>query len=190
MKKFLNYCTEIIAKHFHEDASKMLIWTGVTGWILSAGAQILAIYCNKKISKEQKSFLIPQEIGDAVVNIGSFFFFTLAAKKLTQKLFTTGKIIPQSVKTYLEKSNNLYKDRIGKIDFNLGNVLKEGTVTKDTYSTYSNLGSAAATVGAGIVASNIITPVVRNKMASNVQKSYIDYKNNAYPLNTSNGMKI
>ena len=62
-----------VYENFKKDASKMLIWTGVAGWTLSSLAQIGAILFNPNISKEQKSFLIPQELADAAVNIGSFF---------------------------------------------------------------------------------------------------------------------
>ena len=69
-----------IATHFRKDASKMLIWTGVAGWTLSSLAQISAVMFNPKLSKEQKSFLVPQEIADAVVN-------SSLLRKLLKKVF-------------------------------------------------------------------------------------------------------
>ena len=71
-KSILNW----FADNFRKDASKMLICTGVAGWTLSSIAQIGALVSNPKISKEQKNYLIPQEIADAVVNIGAFFLIT------------------------------------------------------------------------------------------------------------------
>ena len=76
-----------VAEHFSTDPSKMLIFTGVAGWTLSSLAQIGAVLFNSKISNEQKSFLIPQELADAVVNIGSFFLITQVTKKLLQSSF-------------------------------------------------------------------------------------------------------
>ena len=55
--------------HFHESTGKMLIYTGAIGWTLSSASQIMAIVLNPKISKEKKSFLIPQESMDAFTNI-------------------------------------------------------------------------------------------------------------------------
>ncbi len=70
-----------LLKISEKDASKMLIWTGVAGWTLSSLAQVGAVLFNNKISNEKKSFLVPQEMADAAVNIGSFFLITQAAKK-------------------------------------------------------------------------------------------------------------
>ena len=60
-------------KNYGENPGTMLVHTGVLGWILSAMAQVSAVVFNDKISKEQKSFLIPQEIADAAINIISFY---------------------------------------------------------------------------------------------------------------------
>ena len=190
MSKPLESVLNWVFQSFSKDASKMLIYTGVAGWTLSSMAQIGAIWCNPKISNEQKSFLLPQELADAAVNIGSFFLITLSAKKLTQKLFSTGKLAPKSVRAFLDKNKELYSEKIGKLDFNLDKVRKSNEeFPKEAYWAYKNFGTTLATVGAGVVASNVVTPILRNKMASNAQKKYI----NANPRNTiypSTGMKV
>lgn len=169
-----------IAKNFRKDASKMLIWTGVAGWSLSSVAQIGAVLFNPKISNEQKSFLIPQEFADAAVNIGSFFLVTQVAKKYVSKLFSTGKFAPKSVREYLSKHKDLYADKVGKLDFDLDKVLKQNAdFPKEKYWACKNFGTTVATVGAGILSSNIITPIVRNEMAANMQKNYINKKQGA-----------
>ena len=166
-----------IANHFRKDASKMLIWTGVAGWTLSSLAQISAVIFNPKISKEQKSFLVPQEFADAAVNIGSFFLVTQVAKKSVSKLFSTGKFAPQKVRDYLNKNKKLYENKIGKLDFDLDEVLKQDKLfPREEYWSCKNFGTTMATVGAGILSSNIITPIVRNNMAANMQKKYISNK--------------
>lgn len=179
MAKILESALNYIAEHFRKDASKMLIWTGVAGWTLSSLAQIGAILFNPKISDEQKGFLVPQETADAVVNIGSFFLITQMSKRIVSKLFSTGKFAPEKVKQYLELNKNKYKDKIGKIDFDLDEVLKKDKLfPKDEYYSCKNFGTTVATVGAGIFSSNIVTPIIRNNMASQMQKDYIELKNN------------
>lgn len=166
-----------IATNFRKDASKMLIWTGVASWTLSSLAQISAVLFNPKLSKEQKSFLIPQEFADAAVNIGSFFLVTQVAKKSVSKLFSTGKFAPSKVRKYLDKNKDLYGKKIGKLDFDLDEVLKKDNLfPKDEYWACKNFGTTIATVGAGILSSNIITPIIRNNMASRMQKNYINHK--------------
>lgn len=170
-KSVLNW----IATHFRKDASKMLIWTGVAGWTLSSFAQISAVLFNPKFDNEQKSFLIPQEFADAAVNIGSFFLVTQVAKKSVSKLFSTGKFAPSKVRKYLSKHKDLYGKKVGKLDFDLDEVLKKDTLfPKDEYWACKNFGTTIATVGAGIISSNIITPIIRNNMASSMQKNYIN----------------
>ena len=174
MKNVLDTVLNWVAENFRKDASKMLIWTGVAGWTLSSLAQVGAVLFNNKISNEKKSFLVPQEMADAAVNIGSFFLITQAAKKMTAKLFSTGKFAPKAVRSYLEKNKDLYANKIGKLDFDLDEVLKtHKDFPKDQYYACKNFGTTLATVGAGIVSSNIVTPVIRNNMASKMQQNYI-----------------
>lgn len=183
-----------VAKNFRKDASKMLIWTGVAGWGLSSLAQICGIAFNSKIPKEQKSFLIPQEIADAAVNVGSFFLITQVAKRTVARLFSTGKIAPKAVRNYLQKNKELYADKIGKLSFDLDEVLKKNKdFPKNEYYSCKNFYTTVATVGAGILSSNIVTPLIRNYGASKMQKSYLNKTNSptaVNPYRTSAGMKI
>lgn len=45
---------DAIASKYSDDIGKMLVHTGVIGWILSSAAQVTAIVINDKLSKEQK----------------------------------------------------------------------------------------------------------------------------------------
>ena len=162
-----------VYKEFRKDTAKMLIRTGVAGWALSSLAQVGAVIVNPQISNEEKSFLVPQEIADALVNIASFFLITQATKKTVSKLFSTGKWAPSKVRRYLNIHKDLYSQKIGKLGFDLDEVLKKNKdfPAKEYYSC-KNFGTTLATVGAGIVSSNIVTPIIRNQMASGMQKVY------------------
>ena len=62
---------------------------------------------------------------------------------------------------------------------------------RESYEVCKNFGTTLTTVGAGILATNVLTPIVRNNMASRVQTKYVNYKNsNPYQNSYSNGMKI
>lgn len=167
---------EWVAKNFSKDTSKMLIWTGVAGWTLSSLAQVCAVLFNSKISREQKAFLVPQEMADAAVNIASFFIITMTAKKLATRLFTSGKFAPQSVRNYLKKNNISTKN----LDLELIQDNKNFPI--ENYKACKNFGTTLATIGAGVVSSNIVTPIIRNSMASRMQRTYLNNKNS--------GMKI
>lgn len=166
-----------IATNFRKDPSKMLIITGVAGWTLSSIAQIGAILVNPKLSKEQKSFLVPQEFADAVANIGLFFLVTLMAKKTVSKLFSTGKFQTVSTKEFIKTNKELFAGKIGKIDFNIEKLLPEGSDAEKGYKITKSFFETVATVGGGIVSSNILTPIIRNNMASKMQKNYVENTN-------------
>ena len=184
---------EWIFKTFKEDTSKMIIATGTLGWILSSLAQLGAIMRNPEISPEKKSFLLPQEGMDALINICGFFFLTMLTKVGIKKLASTGKVASQTVRDFLN-NHPVYKHKVGKVDFNLDDVLKDNPVYKDIYDNYcshTNYVTTLGTIGASVLSCNIITPVLRNKTASRVQQTYIDMKNNptAYQQHSGN-MKI
>lgn len=163
-----------VYNNFKKNTATMLVVTGTIGWGLSSLAQIGAVMFNPKISREQKSFLVPQEFLDAVVNIGSFFLVTQATKKIISKMASTGKIAPTKVREFLNK-NKVYGDKVGKLSLDLDEVLKnESKFPKESYYTYKNFATTVGTVGASILSSNIITPVLRNTMASDIQKKYLN----------------
>ncbi len=190
-KSFLQKQLNWIFEKFSEDTSKMLIVTGTFGWILSSLAQVCGILGNSKISSEKKSFLLPQEVMDAVVNVSAFFGITMFTKKCIAKMATTGKIAPESVRKFLN-NNSIYKNKVGKLDFKLDDVLPKGSDLMKSYKSHKNFVTTMGTVGASILSCNIVTPVIRNFTASKVQKTYIDMKNNpsAYQYSNTDRTKI
>lgn len=162
---------DLVAKHYGKNPGKMLIHTGVIGWILSSAAQVGAIVINDKIPKEQKMFLIPQEIADAGVNIVSFYLITQSFKSVAAKLVKTGKWLPGEVRTFL-KNSNLAK-KVGKADFD---VLRDANLSKeltDKYTAFNDGIDVVATTVGSILSCNIVTPLVRNEIAAKRQQSGI-----------------
>ena len=100
-----------------------LFTTIAVAWFLASTAQTVGLIFNKKISKEEKKFLVPQEIFDGAFNIATYAAVTVPmialAGKIAGKKFTNERAV-------------------------------EGART-------------IATVAGGILASNVITPLLRNK---------------------------
>lgn len=160
-------------ERYGENPGSMLVHTGVLGWILSSAAQVTAIIFNDKISPEQKSFLIPQEIADGAVNIASFYVVTSSFKRLASKLVKTGKLTTNSIKKSLLEQG-IDKSKIGKLDFDIGKLenVPEG------YKPFKNgVDVIASTIGS-ILSCNIITPLIRNQYASKRQKEIVAKMNN------------
>ena len=157
-----------IYKHYGENPGQMLLHTGTVGWILSCLAQVGAIITNDKIAPEQKTFLIPQELGDGLINILSFYLLTSSVKNICSKAVLNGKLANKAIKNYLTK-NKLEKN-IGKIDFDIKKTTNF-TDIKDEFVSFKNGVDILASTTGSILSCNIVTPILRNEFASRQQKN-------------------
>ncbi len=167
MRKVFDKYLENLWNNYSKDPAKILVHTGTIGWALSSAAQITAILFNDKISAKDKTFLIPQETFDAAVNIGCFYLLTSGIKKFSQKLVTTGKILPRAIRAYMDKSP--FKDSYGKFGFNMEKDLKplaSFEPYKKSYTAFKNIFTGGSTIGATVLSCNIVTPLLRNELAS------------------------
>ena len=179
----LNKLFVSIYNNYGGGADKMLIHTGVIGWIMSSAAQLFAIAINDKIPKEQKLFMIPQEFADACFNILSFYAVTRSFTSVANKLVKTGKWRTKTLANYLKRHNLL--DKVGKQGFNIFSDLKlPYKVRRDSALFDIGVGVIATTIGS-ILSCNIITPLFRNLYASNRQKHSIAYMNKTNPSKPS-----
>lgn len=193
---------------YSKDTSKMLLVTGTLGWMFSAAGQILGIANNKKISKKEKEFLIPQEIADATVNILSYFFVTLTIQNQAKKLVAKGRIITPKIKEICQKYNiqiaknaegksakigsdisekighyksllNMNKSESLEINSEKIKILEDKLkdleqLNKDKYSPLEGGVGVVGNVIGTILSSNIITPILRNPMASWKQQTALE----------------
>ena len=182
-----------ICKTFKDDTSKMLIFTGALGWILSSAAQVAGIYANKEIPDEKKSFLVPQELIDGAINALTFIGITTIAKRGIEKMASTGKTTTLSVRNFLKQHPDL-EAKVGKWELNLDREIPKNISAYKSYCSHKNFITTMGTLGASVLSCNIVTPLIRNAMASRVQKNYIDMKHNPtaykYSTNYSGNMKI
>lgn len=178
-KMFNNFKNTILTK-YGPNPAKMLIYTGVLGWFLSSAAQVVAIAVNDKIPKEQKMFLIPQEIGDGAVNVVSFFLVTSVIKNFASRLVSSGKLATPKIRKFLTDSGiNIRTKKGWKVlsnfdfsKFNIKNMMNFSQI-KDEYNSFKNgVDVIGMTVGS-ILSCNIITPVLRNKIAANRQQKIL-----------------
>ncbi len=159
--------TDFIFDKWSKDIGSVLIWTTIAGWVASSSAQILGILRNSKYTKEQKNFMIHQEIGDAAINIGSFFIITTPLKKMASKLVKTGKVTTFAIKRPIRKHGDIKK--LGLIDFDIKKLPYFSSELEKQFNSFNNfMGTSAAVLG-GILSSNILTPILRNRYASDCQ---------------------
>ena len=173
-------------KTYGKSPGKMLVHTGVAGWILSSAAQIVAIMCNDKLSKEQKMFMVPQEFADAIVNIVSFYAVTQSVSYLASKLVSCGKLLPKSVHNYIIKSG--LGKQIGKFNFDIAKHVKMPKDIRKEYELFKNGTDVIGAITGSVISCNLITPVLRNIYASHRQHSNIAKYNDLNP-SLQNGNK-
>lgn len=200
---------------YAKNPGKMLKHTGAIGWAMSSLAQVCAIIFNDKIKKEQKMFMIPQEIADAAVNILSFFVITSTFTAIAVKGVKCGKFLPKNVKDYLKVTlhNRIPKkniaSKLGHIGFNVERYLKQlPPQLRADYRGFKNGFDVIATLVGSIISCNFVTPILRNIYASHRQKENITkmniaqkpdckyskfnpvYSKSIYSYSSSTGLKI
>ncbi|MDD3420510.1 MAG: hypothetical protein PHE78_07945 [Candidatus Gastranaerophilales bacterium] len=176
MKKFLQDGFEKIVKwsiDATKDKAKLQNITGTIAWGVSCLAYVGAIAINQNVPSDQKKFLIPQELADGAINVGLFFSMTAYAKKLANKNLMAGKILPKDLKNEIlaikQKHGN--KMNLQEIEKHLSpKSLERMGHFKVTYPLLVSLTGSA-------IASNIVTPVVRNIVASKIQDKAIERQN-------------
>ena len=55
--------------YYSKDGGKLLVHMGALGTLFGSVAQLMAVATDKKLDKDQKKFLLPQEGADAFVNV-------------------------------------------------------------------------------------------------------------------------
>jgi len=188
---FVKTSATSVYKNFAGNPGKLLLITGTIGWILSALAQVTAVVVNNKIPKDQKKFLIPQELADAAVNIASFFIITRTCTKIGEGLVKSGRLATPKIREHLAK---LHLDtKIGTKDFSILkqpemqelNPKFDKKLQKDYFDFADGVSFLSSTIGS-IISCNVITPILRNKIAANHQKQSIaEDKMNAANLRIS-----
>jgi hypothetical protein len=192
-----------IYKYFCQDSGKMILITSILGMGLSCIAQSAAILNNKEYSFSQKLFMVPQEIVEFFVSAFSIMAVTTPLKKFASKLTKTGKVLTKDLKKYAEDNNLMGK--VGDKDFNfaeeVNNIMqkielsdkfiKSGMAEKESmlkphkenlkkHEVFSDSASAIAATTGGVISVSILSPMLRNAVASKFHKVGMD-KINSLP---------
>ncbi len=136
-----------------DNNANFLFITAALGWALASLAQTIGLAGNKEISKEDKRFLIPQEIADGAANIGLYALVTTNLMKGAEKLTKPGK----NGKTIINLKNEA------------GDILSYAENQKLYTKMGRNLKTGAAILG-GVISTCILTPIIRNAFGAYMKK--------------------
>lgn len=119
----------------------MLIHLGALGWLLSSLAQTIAIVTNKSISPKEKKYMVPQEIADGVINVGCYYGITKVFQNVANRMIDKGKIIFKEANGSIMNANQ-FKSPV----------------------------SVLAVIAGSVISCNILTPLLRNVVATLCQR--------------------
>ena len=158
---------------YSENPGKLMVFAGTMGWALSCLSQLGAVVFNEKLTAKDKKFLIPQEIADGVLNVGLFFVITQGLYAKVDKMVNSGKIMFAEIKKPLEKELAKRKmslsQALAENNDKISNILTD-KVAKDNFVKLKGGTALAAALAGSVVSCNIITPLVRNFIASKWQQ--------------------
>lgn len=172
---------------FGPDPGKMLVVTGLIGWVLSSAAQCFAIIFNDKLSKKDKLFLLPQEGADAVVNAISFYTLTAGVKNIGKKLTSTAKLRTSELTKLLERDGHILAKGAKRVDgktyagdwnFDITKLANYESELKDVYKPFNNGVEVATGLVGSILSTNLVTPIFRNRFAANRQREILAKNSN------------
>ena len=166
------------------DRANFLKNTAVVAWALSSLAQTCAILFNDKMPSKEKRFLIPQEIFDGLINATLFWFITSKAANFGKNLVLKKHVLPKSLVNLMDgyKPSGATIDKMK--DSFIGHLKKVGTPAdvKTAQNVIEGMGVAVGLVGA-IISNNIVTPLLRNKLAGMWQQKSLKKEVENAPLN-------
>lgn len=187
MNKFTSFCQKIFTKFCEQgvtDRASFIKNITVVGFILSSVAQTTALIFNEKIPTKEKKFLVPQEIADGIINATLFWVIASKAVNFGKSLILTKKVLPKSLVPFMKNYQPQGKD-IAILKENFLKHLSSQTNSENIKladNTIEGMGVVTGIAGA-ILTNNILTPILRNKLASNFQQKEIEKMENNPPLN-------
>lgn len=118
INKFVESASTYSFKNIATNPGKALMHLGAIGLGLSCLAQLFMIVSStdKEIDKNNKKFLIPQEMADGAINLGLYYTITSGIRKFGDHLVETGKISTRKPFEFIVKdfktTNNSFGDYI------------------------------------------------------------------------------
>lgn len=163
-----------IYKTYSRRPGVIITHAGAISWIGSSIAQVCAIIFNDKIPKEQKKFLIPQELADGFINVASFYLITSYFTKVPGKMVKTGRWSSKAIRDFIEKNPLPEGKKMGGLRTDLTEIYEKNKEFRHIYDPFKGgIEMIASTIGS-ILSCNIATPFLRNIFASKQQKRSLE----------------
>lgn len=146
------------AEYNMKDPSSFVKYTSAICNGFAFSAQSVAFSLNKEIPEKQRKFMVAQEVAEGVISTSILLMLASGFKAFGEKLVEKAKILPSTLPQELRNPESIK------------NILTQNTqYTEIVKKCKTSVGLATSILGV-IAAFNVVTPILRNKIASYFQK--------------------
>lgn len=157
-----------LANYALEHPASFLKRTAAINFSVGSIGLIIGMMINDKIPAKEKRFMISQEAVEGCLDLGVFLIVASAFEKAGRWLVQTKRLIP-----HIDGLNKAQvKEAITKFFLNPKNPQGLSMVAESRIRTIVKASEVGAGLLGTILAFNLITPLIRNKLASKLEKKF------------------
>lgn len=112
-----------VAQYAIKKPTMFLLWSTIVGYGISSLGEAGGIYYNKKVAKEERTFMAIQDLLEGVLKLGTFFTLALGLQKYGRNLVESGKIFSKVA------DKKMLAEGMATVGLIIGNVLSFNLIT-------------------------------------------------------------
>lgn len=174
-----------LAEYDIKHHASLLKWTTLIIWACSLAAEVGTFAANRKLPPREKSFIIKQELTAGGISLAIMYLLADRFEKFGERLVNQGKLLPSDFPRKWRNTAAIQKILNADSAFIKQECLGHTAWVEKLAGFRRGVSVLAGTIGT-IIAFNITTPLISNKIASYFQNRSLPSKlgvGNAKPLN-------
>jgi hypothetical protein len=174
-----------LAEYDIKHHASLLKWTTLIIWACSLVAEVGTFAANRKLPPKEKSFIIKQELTAGGISLAIMYLLADRFEKWGERLVNRGKLLPRELPQKWRNAAAVQKILKADPEFLKQECLGNKAWIEKLTGFRKGVSVLAGTIGT-IIAFNITTPLISNKIASYFQNRSLAQKmsqGNASPLN-------
>jgi hypothetical protein len=164
-----------LAEYDIKSHASLLKWTTLIIWACSLAAEVGTFAFNKKLPDKEKSFIIKQELTAGGISLAVMYLLADRFEKAGEWLVAHGKLLPKELPKQWRTEENLQKILNGDQAFLKKELKGDATWINKLGGFQKGVSVALGTLGT-IIAFNLTTPLISNKIASYFQNKSLSAK--------------
>lgn len=174
-----------LAEYDIKHHASLLKWTTLIIWACSLAAEVGTFAFNRKLPPKEKSFIIKQELTAGGVSLGIMYLLADRFEKAGEWLVHQGKLLPHELPKKWHNAASVQKILNADPAFLKQECQGNKAWVEKLLGFKKGVSVLAGTIGT-IIAFNITTPLISNKIASYFQNRSLAQKMNQGTIGPSN----